>query len=35
MESVISIINKLQDIFTETGQKEISLPEIVVIGIQV
>jgi hypothetical protein len=35
MESLISLVNKLQDIFTATGQKDISLPQIVVIGIQV
>ena len=38
MEDLISVINKLQDLFNSTGAtglKEIQLPQIVVIGIQV
>ena len=38
MEDLISLINKLQDLFNSTGAsglKEVELPQIVVIGIQV
>ena len=38
MEDLISLINKLQDLFNTAGAsglKEIELPQIVVIGIQV
>ena len=38
MENLIPLINKLQDMFNTTGAnglKEVELPQIVVIGIQV
>jgi len=35
MESLISVINKLQDVFNTVGSEVIQLPQIVVIGTQV
>lgn len=34
MESLVSIVNKLQDVFQKVGGGEIELPEIVVVGSQ-
>jgi len=35
MESLIPVINKLQDVFNTVGSEVIQLPQIVVIGTQV
>jgi len=35
MESLIPVINKLQDVFKTVGSEVIQLPQIVVIGTQV
>jgi dynamin 1-like protein len=35
MESLIPIINQLQDVFQTTGMEAIQLPQIVVVGAQV
>ena len=35
MESLIPVINKLQDVFNSVGSDSLSLPQIVVIGTQV
>lgn len=35
MEALITIINKLQDVFSTVGAEAIQLPQIVVLGTQV
>jgi hypothetical protein len=35
LEALISVINKLQDVFNSVGSNSIDLPQIVVIGSQV
>ena len=35
METLIPVINKLQDVFTSVGTESIQLPQIVVVGTQV
>lgn len=35
MESLIPVINKLQDVFTTVGTETVQLPQIVVVGTQV
>lgn len=35
METLIPVINKLQDVFNTVGSETIQLPQIVVIGSQV
>jgi GTP-binding protein EngB required for normal cell division len=34
MEALISVLNKLQDVFANVGSEGISLPQIVVVGAQ-